>query len=130
MDQKCQSAGLAISTFFVQTAALLEIELGVTSVGALNVDLDTRAASDTNVEGSCVSAGSFYVNWAIRFAVPLLMGALAVALCLATKSPAHQVGWDCHLRVTKHNLHTRPSMCCSKLSDHLCRVWRRCGALC
>jgi hypothetical protein len=55
------------------------------------MDLDSSSASDTHAEGACLSTASFYADWAIRFTVPLLMAVVAVALCLTTKTPVHQV---------------------------------------
>jgi hypothetical protein len=92
VDQKCQSAGLSISTFFLQTVALLGIDTGVdVSIGLLNLELDSSSASDTSVEGTCLSTGSFYTDWGFRFLTPPAMAVLAVALCLATRRPTHQV---------------------------------------
>jgi hypothetical protein len=94
-----QSAGLSISTFFFQTGGLLgiEIDLGLQfDIGAsLNLELNSRSPSDTSVDGTCLSAGGFYADWATRFGVPLLMAAAAVALCLATKTPTYQVRARC-----------------------------------
>ena len=66
VDQKCQSAGLVISTFFFQTAALLEVEMGVNfDIGPLNFQLNSRSATDIDTVGKCVSTGDFYVDWVL-----------------------------------------------------------------
>jgi hypothetical protein len=77
VDQKCQSAGLTISTFFLQTAALLEFDMGVrVNIGVLNLELNSVSQTDTDTEGKCISTGSFYMDWALKFSVPLMMALL------------------------------------------------------
>jgi hypothetical protein len=107
VDQKCQSAGLSISTFFFQTGGLLEIDGLLDIGGSLNLELNSRSASDIDVDGRCLSTGDFYGDWVTRFTVPLLMAAATVALCLATKTPTHQV--RARLPAALHSLGTIPS---------------------
>jgi hypothetical protein len=104
VDQKCQSAGLSISTFFLQTAALLEIDTGVdVNIGVLNIEVDSSTASDARFEGSCLSSGNFYADWAIRFSIPLMMVAVTLVACLVARSKTHQM-WRALLMVLRFGL--------------------------
>jgi hypothetical protein len=105
VDQNCQSAFIGIMTFYIQTCMLLEIDMGdqVGGAGFLNMELDTPSPSSTETEGSCLSTGRFYVDWAMKFAIPVVMVTLALVLCLATRVKPHE-RWRTLLLVTQFGL--------------------------
>jgi hypothetical protein len=57
----------------------------------MNLDMDSFLASDTDPEGSCLSVGSFYADWAWKFVIPLIMAAFTMAICVLTRMAAHEV---------------------------------------
>jgi hypothetical protein len=78
VDENAQSSAIAIVTFFFQTITLLDIDSGFSlgnSLGILNLEPDNPSPSDTDTEGSCLTSGRFYVDWAVKFTVPLVMAA-------------------------------------------------------
>ena len=59
-------------TFYIQTCVLLEIDVADVggAGGLLNMELDAPSPSSTATEGTCLSTGKFYVDWAMKFAIP------------------------------------------------------------
>jgi hypothetical protein len=92
VDENAQSAFIGITTFFLQTVMLLQIEVGVdVGFGALNLDPDSPSSGNTNKEGSCLTTGRFYVDWAIKFMIPISMALFAFLLCLVTQVKRHEL---------------------------------------
>jgi hypothetical protein len=84
VDENAQSSAIAIVTFFFQTITLLDIDSGFSlgnSLGFLNLEMDNPSASDTDTEGSCLTTGRFYVDWAVKFAIPFVMAAAGFLIC-------------------------------------------------
>ena len=50
------------------------------------METDNPSPGNEAVDGSCLTSGRFYVDWAAKFAIPLLMAAVALLLCLATRA--------------------------------------------
>jgi hypothetical protein len=91
VDQNAQSSAIGILTFFIQTVDLLQIDTGIDlGFGALSLELDNPSPGNDAVEGSCLSTGKFYVDWGIKFVVPLLMAVVAVLLCWASQVERHE----------------------------------------
>jgi hypothetical protein len=65
------------------------VELGF---GFLNLDSDVPSASSKDVVGKCLTSGAFYFDWGFKFTIPLMMAALGLLICLATRVKAHEVG--------------------------------------
>jgi hypothetical protein len=65
VDENAQSSAIGIITFFFQTVTLLQIDVRIdVGFGALNLETDNPSPGNEAVEGSCLTSGRFYVDWA------------------------------------------------------------------
>ena len=95
VDENGRSAFIGIMTFFFQTVMLLQIDVGVDfGFGALNLEPDNPSPGNTDIDGSCLTTGRFYVDWIIKFTIPLFMAAAALLLCIVTGVKRHEVRAD------------------------------------
>jgi hypothetical protein len=84
VDENAQSSAIAIVTFFFQTVTLLDIDSGFSlgnSLGFLNLELDNPTPSDIDTEGSCLTTGRFYMDWAVKFTIPFVMAVAGFLIC-------------------------------------------------
>ena len=88
VDEQCQSAAIVLLVFFFQTSMLLDIDLipGSMSTDLFSMDLDSPKSDS----GECLSTGSYYHDWALRFFLPGGMLVFASIVCLVTRVPMHK----------------------------------------
>lgn len=108
VDENGQSAFIGITTFFLQTVMLLQIDTGDVDIGvdALNFEIDYPSPGSTTTDGSCLTTGKFYLDWSIKFFIPLGMAAVGLLICVLTRVAAHEVRYRAklHSPAAHHNI--------------------------
>jgi hypothetical protein len=70
---------------------LLQIDIGVDFLGAFNLEPDNPSPGSTDEEGACMTSGRFYLDWGVKFLIPICMAAFALLLCLAIRVQPQEV---------------------------------------